>query len=104
MKGQRVHTGERHQHELDPEQQLAVIARRLAVEEQKSTERGDDEAHHLPWKQALLNFRNRRPNVSKPRQPQVHHDDQPEEQAHADDVRRQQDRVAVGRFAERDAG
>jgi hypothetical protein len=103
VKDEGVDAGERHQHELQPEQRLAVVARRLAVKQQEAAEGRDDEADDLPREQALLNFRDRRAEVSEPRQTQVHHDDQPEEQAHADDVRRQQNRVAVSRFAQRNA-
>ncbi len=103
MKGQRIHGCQDHHHRLCPEEDVAVESHWLAVDQYESADGAHHQAEHLPWKQALLNLRERRPQVSHPQQAQIHHDHQTGEQAHADDVQRQKRGIAVDRFADCDA-
>src|SRR5215213_8577939 len=98
-----VQAGEHHQHHLRPEEHLAVIAQGLPVQQNCTGDRARHHGEHLPWEQLPLDLRQWGALEGPPEQTEVHHDDEPGEERHADGVGGQQVRIPEDRLPDRDA-
>lgn len=94
---------EHHEHHLDPEEDLRVIAQRLGKDQRRSSRGTESHERHLPREETSLDLRHGRLRVAPSKQSQVHHQDEAREHADGDDVNRQQNRIAVVRLTNRNA-